>query len=141
MSDDAVDEFGFPIRSLERIARLNRIPNSGAPGVNYEKGDRGATEEMERPMLSKNIYKYTLTADPRQFLTMPRGSEILSVGRESGESGSITLWAKVRPDGSPDNRIIYCRFTNDPAPDGKYIGTVINTVYGVALHFFDGGEG
>lgn len=46
MSDDALDEFGFPLTSVQQLARTRGYrSNDGAPGVNFEKGDRGAMEE------------------------------------------------------------------------------------------------
>lgn len=58
MSDYLYDELGFPLTSVQTLRRMHGYrPNSGAEGVNYERGDRGAMEEQfprsNRPELDR----------------------------------------------------------------------------------------
>lgn len=74
----------------------------------------------------KTVWKYSLEATDKQFITMPRGAQVLSVAEQYDD---MSLWALVDTNEVPDDAVlIVIHGTGHPADDVeglRFIGTVI----------------
>lgn len=72
------------------------------------------------------IWKYELELTDIQFVSMPFGSRLLSVGNQDGK---LCLWALVDPDKAKVDRQIEVIGTGNPIPkyagECDFIGTAI----------------
>lgn len=70
------------------------------------------------------IHKYVLETKERQFVEMPFGAKILSVGEQNG---ALCLWVMVDPEKPHEDRGIEIIGTGNTTPDGRrnFIGTVV----------------
>ena len=86
------------------------------------------------------VIDYMMVAAGKFSLMMPKGAEILSVGRS--EDGAPRIWARCDSDAELEKRTLYVahnRVQADEIKDAKFIGSVSGIGYG--LHVFElGGE-
>lgn len=94
--------------------------------------------------MNKVIWKYQLEVMDEQYLSLPRGAEILCV---QAQERSICMWILLDQSAMYVNRRIKIRGTGHPAnteSKAGYIGTVqMDVPYsrdGLVWHLFDGGE-
>lgn len=86
--------------------------------------------------MKKQIWKYNLTFNDHQFVTMPKGARILTVQKQGTD---ICIWAEVDIPNEVEQRGIVCIGTGSPfevPANGKYIGTVQDTPH-LVWHFYD----
>lgn len=82
------------------------------------------------------VFKYPLIIANSQWLTLPSGSQILSVGEQVGQ---LVLWAMVDPENTNEPRKILVRGTGQPfdGTEGRFIDTV-QAANGLVWHIFEG---
>jgi hypothetical protein len=96
------------------------------------------------------IWKFSIkVTDGVQRLTIPRGSEILSVGDQRYIPGQIQVWVKVPPETkndwfeelrSEERRLVVCGTGQiTPAP-ATFLGTVLQAGDALAWHVFLEGD-
>lgn len=74
-------------------------------------------------------------------LSLPSGSEILTVAEQFKDSKSLQVWYRCCPDAPKVSRKLFVVGTGNPAPNksrASYISTAILGGGGLVLHFFDG---
>lgn len=86
MSDDELDEYGFPMPLSERLARARGAkPNDGAPRINFEPGDRGAMEEepAPAPLMTETSTEHLVGIVTDALLHLPvKGAELEFAARQ-----------------------------------------------------------
>jgi hypothetical protein len=91
--------------------------------------------------MKKQIWKYRLEVTGWQSITMPKGSEILTVQVQDGEP---CLWALVDPDAGTEERFIEMVGTGRQIPTdsgsiGRYVSTFQMHGGSLVLHAFEYG--
>lgn len=89
--------------------------------------------------MTKSIYKYPLEFRGKQVVSLPIGSEILSVQEQNDQ---LCLWALVDPNEQLEERHIEIFTTgealgNDFGVPNKYIATVQIKFEGLVIHVFE----
>lgn len=87
----------------------------------------------------RTIWKYPIMLNDEVVLSLPVGSEVLSVGPQQG---LLYVWVAVTPGSKTEDRTIYIRGTGHAmgqAASCRFIGTVVMAGGSLASHFFDGG--
>ncbi|MGI6656249.1 MAG: DUF7352 domain-containing protein [Desulfobulbus sp.] len=81
----------------------------------------------------KTIWKFELTPNKMQVISLPFGSQLLTV-QTKGKNDPL-LWALVDPEMPVQDRVIAIYTTNTALPDnpGRYIGTF--QIYDGSLEF------
>ena len=80
-----------------------------------------------------NIWKYPLSLEPMQLVSLPLGSEILTIQLQRGVP---TLWVKVDPDKINYSMRIFCEGTDFRFDHySRYIATV-QLDDGTVWHYF-----
>lgn len=83
----------------------------------------------------KTIYKYPIEIQDRQVLTLPKGSEILTVKMQKDY---IFLWALVENTEETEDFEILIYGTGHPIEDVqiKYISTIQSQIGSLVFHIF-----
>ena len=69
------------------------------------------------------IYEYQLALAESQYVAMPEGAEVLSIGLQNG---IITIWVKVEPQNPSIAYAFYIAGTGGEVPNNtEFIGTVM----------------
>lgn len=86
--------------------------------------------------MARTIWKKVLAAVDSQTITVPQGSEMLSVGAQGQD---ISLWFMCYPENAPEPRTIHIYGTGHEVPDdpGKFLGTALLFDGTLVLHAFE----
>ena len=69
------------------------------------------------------IYKYNLDPRDTTILSLPLGSQVLSVGQTNNQ---LVAWADVTKEQETENHVLNTVFTSDEVPySSTFLGTVI----------------
>lgn len=82
------------------------------------------------------IYKYPLKIVDQQYVTMPRGARVLSIGEQRGQ---MQMWALVDEIAQPVSRLVVIHGTGHPAGDVagmEFIGTFMMDGGSLVFHAF-----
>ena len=66
------------------------------------------------------IWKYMLELEDQQSISMPNGAVPLCVQLQNGQP---CVWARVDPEQPPKTHNFWICGTDQPTPDGRYLGT------------------
>ena len=90
-------------------------------------------------MSKRAVWKFTIDPFDTVDITMPEGSQILTLGVQNQE---VQMWARVDPDARPVTRRIAIAGTGHTRidMDGPYLGTVQLLGGSLVFHAFDLGE-
>lgn len=94
--------------------------------------------------MTQKVFKYPLTWDDRQELSVPRGAQLLRVDVQTGpyravEQSTLCLWALVKPDAETVQRTFRIAGTGHPIEDSplEYIDTVVLDGGTLVFHVFE----
>lgn len=83
------------------------------------------------------IFKYKLDVGWRQRVSMPSGALILTC---AAQQNSVCIWALVRPDAVPEERVFHIYGTGNLVTDTErlsFVGTALLDDAKLVLHVFE----